>query len=150
MKAFQALLLIIGGVGVAVYMSANDKADFAAATQPPAHVPQPSAEPPSIYRTTASQIYRDYDANEVATDMKIGNAVVEMSGSLKSIDKDFTDSAVLHFEVGDPFMFAGATLRDSEKPLAATLKKHQEVTVRCQKMTRVVSMPSGTDCVVVR
>jgi hypothetical protein len=48
--------------------------------------------------------------------MKIGNAVVEMSGNLKSIDKDFTDSAVLHFEVGDPFLFAAATLLDSEKP----------------------------------
>ena len=101
------------------------------------------------YRTSVIQLYQDYSANEVLTDKKIGKALIEVSGTIASIDKDFLDHVVVHLETGDQFEQAGMTLVDSQKNAAANLVQGQQITVRCDTMHRIVGSPQGGDCVIV-
>lgn len=99
------------------------------------------------FRTTAQQLFAAYESNEVATDEKMKGMQIEVSGSVQSIDKDFTDSIVLNLRTSNEFMPARMGLKDSEKKAAVELAKGQKVVVLCQRMTRLVGSPSGADCV---
>jgi hypothetical protein len=99
-----------------------------------------------IYRTTATDLYRDYEANEVATDQKIGGARVEVSGIINSIDKDIFEDPVIKLDVGDDFNDVLLTLDKSQLAAAGRLGKGQSVTIRCEKMGRVVDLPIGDKC----
>ncbi len=107
---------------------------------------RPPAPPKQIYRTTALELFADYQANEVATDEKLKGKIVEVRGTVESIDKDFTDSIVVRLHTSNRFMSANMHANDSEKHKVMSLKKEDAVTFRCQKMTRVMGSPSGTDC----
>jgi hypothetical protein len=99
---------------------------------------------------TPGQLYQQYSANEVATDQAIAGRVVQITAPVKSIDKDFTDSAILHFATtGDEFQEMGVTLDDSQKPQAAKLSQGQVVTVQCKTMHRIMRSPMGGHCVFV-
>jgi hypothetical protein len=116
-----------------------------------AQVADASAMPPEsrpVYKTTARALYKDYETNEVATDQKIGGAAVEVTGTIASIDKNFTDDAVINLVTGNEFSQAAMTLVNSQKAIAATLTKGQEIVIQCQKMARIVSSPQGTDCII--
>jgi hypothetical protein len=108
----------------------------------PTHVAAP--ERPT-YQTTAEQLYQDYKANEVAADEKIGNAKVEVTGTIRAINKDFTDSVVLELQISG-FADAPMSLPDSEKSAAANLVQGQQVTVICDHVRRIMTVPSGSDC----
>jgi hypothetical protein len=135
--------LIVVGTVIATIVGVNLNSDDK--SQSPETAQVASAARP-VYKTTARALYRDYEANEVATDQKIGNSVVEVTGIIASIDKDFKDSAVIYLVTDNQFSSAGLTLVDSEKNRAASLSKGEEIVVRCEKMTRIIGSPLGTSC----
>lgn len=63
------------------------------------------------------------EVNEVATAQKIRGAAVQISGTVKSIDKDYGDHAVLRFIVGDEFDSLSTELLDSQKDAAGHLSR---------------------------
>ncbi len=99
-----------------------------------------------IYKTTATELFSDYEENEVNTDEKIKGKIVEISGSVQSIDKDFTDSIIIKIKTSNQFMPAHLRVDDSQKQNAMTLNRGDEVTLRCQKVSRIMGSPSGRDC----
>jgi uncharacterized membrane protein YvbJ len=101
---------------------------------------------PEIVIKTPVELYQEYTANEVATDQSLAGKLVQITAPVKSIDKDFADSAVLHFATGNEFSDLQATLLDSEKARAGSLARGQIVTVRCKTMHRIVDSPMGDDC----
>jgi hypothetical protein len=114
---------------------------------PPEHKAASANRP--VFSISAEELYREYDANEVATDLKMGKALVEVSGTINSIDKDFTDDVVIRLATGDPFSMAGLTLVNSQKNLAATLRKGQAIVIRCDHIRRILTSPMGSNCVIV-
>lgn len=108
--------------------------------------PQASAAPKPIHSTTAQALFADYEANEVATDERMKGMLVEVTGTVQSIDKDFTDSIVLALQTSNQFMPARMGLNDAEKPKAIQLSKGAKVVVLCERMSRVVGSPSGRNC----
>lgn len=108
---------------------------------------RPVDPPKQIYKTTAQQLFADYGANEVATDEKIKDKIVEVSGIVDSIDKSFTDSIIVTLRTSNQFMSAGMHVNDSEKQRAIVLKKGDRVVLQCEKMTRSLGSPVGSDCV---
>ena len=96
--------------------------------------------------TTPADLYRAYSTNEVATDQALAGKVIQFTAPVKSIDKDFTDSAVLTFATGDDFNNLQATLKNSDKAAAAQLTPGQVVTVRCDSFKRIIDSPMGNDC----
>jgi hypothetical protein len=126
-------------------------ATVAVATAEPVVLPEhkaASAKRP-VFRVSAEELYREYEANEVAADQKIGKALVEISGTINSIDKDFTDDVVIRLATGDPFSMVGLTLANSQRKLAATLAKGQAIVIRCDRVIRILTSPMGSDCVIV-
>lgn len=49
----------------------------------------------SAFTLTADQLYNEYDSNQVAADTRYKDKVVTVSGEIKSIGKDVTDTAYL-------------------------------------------------------
>lgn len=96
--------------------------------------------------TTPSQLYSDYASNEVATDQRLAGKIIQVTAPVQSIDKDFTDSAVLRFATGDEFGSMSAVMDDSQKGLAAVLSRGQVVTIQCKAVRRVLDSPVGSDC----
>ncbi|EHU9132986.1 hypothetical protein KZW37_002823, partial [Escherichia coli] len=93
------------------------------------------------------QLFKAYDENEVATDEKMKGKLISVKGVVQSIDKDFTDSIIISLRTDNEFMPARMEMEDSEKSAAIALKKGQQVTVICERMSRIVGAPSGRDCV---
>ena len=112
------------------------------------NVENKSASEPTreVFRTNAIDIFNAYDSNEVATDENLKGKIIEISGIIESIDKNFEDAVVIVLETGEPFMSAILHMLDSEKQKAATLRKGQEIVIRCVGMKRIIGSPSGTDC----
>jgi len=124
--------------------SKNDKSSPSSASNTEAVEPAPQKE---VFQTTARQLFKAYDENEVATDENMKGKLVAVKGIVQSIDKDFTDSIIISFQTDNQFMPARMEMQDSEKASAIALKKGQQVTVICDRMSRVVGAPSGRDCV---
>ena len=144
------LLLVGGWVYYQTTVSSTPPAD--ASTQTSDTLPSDTGAPPSSVKdrpafvTTPADLYRAYSTNEVATDQALAGKVIQFTAPVKSIDKDFTDSAVLTFATGDDFNNLHATLKDNDKAAAAQLIPGQVVTVRCESFKRIIDSPMGNDC----
>lgn len=145
MKALMVIIIIVVGVLVVMGIVGQQlptHADNVAAT---------IASPPKpVYKTTAKALFADYDANEVATDQRIGGAVVEISGVIQSIDKDVTGDSVIQLATPNEYLPASMTLVYSQNATAATLSKGQKIVMRCVKMMRIIGTPAGSDCQIVQ
>lgn len=107
----------------------------------------PAATPgDNVYTTTAQKLARDYHDNEVAADEKMKGKVIEVSGTVQSIDKSITDSIIIALRTGNEFMAAHMNMDDSEKDKAIALKRGAKVTIRCERMMRSMGSPFGSDC----
>ena len=107
-----------------------------------------SSQAQDVYRTTPDELYNDYDANEVATDVKIAGRPVEVTGLIESIDKDFSNTIVINMPITNQYMPAMFHLRDSQTQAAIKLKKGQTVTLLCKDMMRLMNVPSGSYCTI--
>ncbi|NII73224.1 hypothetical protein FHW84_001793 [Dyella sp. SG562] len=143
----QVFLGLLFGIGAIVFLaSRNDDGSPKQQADTSANPVGHAADLP-LFETTPSQLYRMYEQNEVAADNQIAGHTISMTGKVKEIRKDFTDSAVLVFDTGAPFSDAQAELKDSEKPRASALQIGQNVTVHCEKAMRVMSSPMLRKCV---
>ena len=118
---------------------------------PPAAAPQSVAELElannAVYRTSVEQLYRDYDANEIAIQSKIGGSPIRVSGSVAQINEDISGHPVvtLHTSGGDN---AEMLLTDDQRSAAAQLSKEDAVEIQCNKMQRIAARLRGSGCAV--
>lgn len=144
-KLFKWILYIFIALTVLGYIaSKNDKTSSDSSSSASQAESAPQKE---VFSTTARQLFKAYDENEVATDENMKGKLVAVKGIVQSIDKDFTDSIIISFQTDNQFMPARMEMDDSEKSAAIALKKGQQVTVICERMSRVIGAPSGRDCV---
>ena len=99
----------------------------------------------SVYRTTAEQLYRDYAANAVATQTRIGTSRVRLAGSIAEIDQDETGHPVVKLRA-DKDATAAMTLADNQRAAAAQLARNETVEVECDKIGRSGTVLQGNDC----
>ncbi|MCX6157070.1 MAG: hypothetical protein NTY74_03720 [Ignavibacteriae bacterium] len=86
-----------------------------------------SEDSPSI-TVSASQLYSDYDANEVSADNKYKGKILKVSGTVGEIRKDFTNDIIVELKVGDIFKKIDCTF-GKEATETANLSKGQNITV---------------------
>ena len=101
----------------------------------------------AVYRTSVEQLYRDYDANEIAIQSKIGGSPIRVSGSVAQINEDISGHPVvtLHTSGGDN---AEMLLTDDQRSAAAQLSKEDAVEIQCNKMQRIATRLRGSGCAV--
>jgi hypothetical protein len=97
----------------------------------------------------ASSLWRAYNANEVAADDKFKGRDLTVTGSLQSVEKDFTGDVLLHLRSPNQFMPTRAYLRDGEAATAARLKRGQKVLLGCTCTGRTMGSPVLKDCGIV-
>ncbi|MFO0667430.1 MAG: hypothetical protein U0174_26000 [Polyangiaceae bacterium] len=111
---------------------------------PVAVAPPPKREAIAI---TATQLFNDYTANEVAADEKYKGQLLLVSGSISAIDKDFLNHVIVRLRSPNEFMPVDAKLDDSERSKAGSLAKGQSVRLLCQGRGRLIGRPQLVDCV---
>jgi tRNA_anti-like len=146
--------LVFLTIGVAFFVFNQVKehralASTTASSEVAGNTAAPGEEPRAIHSTTAAQLYHSYEANEVATDRQIGNAIIEIRGTVKAIDKDMFGDPSIELDVGDDFDSVALTMDKSELSAAASLSKGQPITARCDKMRRIINHPIGENCKVI-
>ncbi|WKZ83960.1 OB-fold putative lipoprotein [Ralstonia pickettii] len=103
-----------------------------------------AAEPPLPVK--AQELFGAYEDNEVAADQKYKDKSLLVTGTVQSIDKDFTDSIVVKLASGNPFMAVHAYLDDQHAAMAASLKKGAKVALVCVGDGRIVGSPMLKGC----
>jgi hypothetical protein len=147
----RLIVAIIGAAWLFSLIHPNDQSEpgVTAATEPAAPSGASQGNVRSIYSTTAVELFRSYQANEVATDQKIGSARVEITGTVKAIDKDMFDEPEIRLDVGNEFDSVTLTLDKSQLSIASGLFKGQSVRAQCNKVTRIIDSPVGEHCQII-
>lgn len=137
-------LLVIGAV-YALYSVATKDDDPARRSSPRDGVL--SDRQVEIVRVSVTDLFNEYDRNEVATDMRLSGKVVEISGAIQSINKNFRDKPYIVLATPNRFMGAHMEPVAADTDKVARLSKGQRVTFRCEKMKRFMGAPNGDNCV---
>jgi tRNA_anti-like/zinc-ribbon domain len=96
----------------------------------------------------ATELWRAYDANEVAADnVWKGNRIL-ITGEVAGISKDFTDAIFIQLRSPNEFMPTPAYVKDTSAPKAARLKKRQKIVLTCTCTGKVMASPVLKDCVI--
>lgn len=153
-KFFKWVFYIFIALIVIGYLAGKDEKNSSSAnssqenpTAPVHHSEEAVASKKAVYQTTARKLFNAYEENEVATDEEIKGQLVSVTGIVQSIDKDFTDSIIISLKTDNQFMPARMDMKDSQKAAAMSLKKGKQVVIVCEKMSRLVGVPSGRGCV---
>lgn len=147
-----AVLVILFVIGMTVgknEKSAESKVtqEQSSATSITKPTPAPKQPEQTVLVTTATKLFNAYDENEVAVDEQVKGQLIQVSGVVQSVEKSFTGSIVIQLKTSNEFTPASMGMKDSEKSVAATLRKGQKTAVRCETMHRVMGAPFGNDCV---
>lgn len=155
-KFFKWVFYVFVGLIVIGYIAGKNDDTNGSSTSSQANQSTPVAEaaptetsPPQkpVYQTTARKLFNDYDENEVAVDEQLKGKIVSVTGIVQSIDKDFTNSIIISLKTDNQFMPARMDMKDSQKTTAMSLKKGKQVVIVCERMSRIVGAPSGSNCV---
>jgi hypothetical protein len=141
-SALRGVVTLVA-IGVAIYYFNKPSEQLAAPPDPIEFAPKPLLP---YYVTTASSLYRDYEANEVATNMKIGKAPVQVTGIVLSIDEGISGSPRVALSTGSSMDHALFSMLDTEKTEVAKLSKGDAATFRCASMQRLLGSPIGSKC----
>lgn len=121
----------------------------AKATPEPRTAPTPTEKPkPQAVLVTATQLFNDYQGNEVSADDKYKGKTLLVSGNVAEVKKDFTDSIIIGLRSPNQFMPIDAHVEDSEKSKAGRLNKGDAVKLRCEGGGMIIGRPQLTDCTV--
>lgn len=108
-------------------------------------IDRPASTPRPVYQTTAEQLYRDYSANVVAIQTKIGASLVRLSGNIAEIDLDVTGRPVVKLWTSNDNS-AAMTLTEDQRGAAAQLAKGETVEIECDKIAHLGASLAGNDC----
>lgn len=85
---------------------------------------------PRVIKITASQLYSEYEENEIAADTAYKKQTLEISGTLGTIAKDVLNSPYVTLKTGNIIGSIQCYLKETEVSKAASLKPDTSVTVR--------------------
>ena len=127
---------------------------WAIATQSPT-TPQAAASKsaqslqPSTYRTTAIELYRDYNSDAAATQARIGDRHIVVTGTVIAVSKDYLGQNLVLLDAGNGISTAAMTLAPDQNASAMQLRTGQVITVSCETMARYSDAPSGSNCALI-
>lgn len=141
---------VLSGIGNAASkaQASTTQAGATPAARPAAAAkPTPAAKPSvSAQAVSAMALWKDYQANEVAADEDYKGKLLDVTGEVTKIDKDFMDDIIVNLRSGNQFMSTHAYVDDSEKRTAARLSKGETVTLRCQGGGMIIGSPVLREC----
>jgi hypothetical protein len=104
--------------------------------------------PASEIDYTSKKLYDVYETNEVATDLRIRGKIVNVTGTVTSINKNAFDQPYITLDNGSWINPTILNIKKQDEAKVAKLRKGQRVYVSCPKMKRWAGSPWGEDCTV--
>jgi hypothetical protein len=109
--------------------------------------------PRPVYQISAEQLFQTYSANAVATQSRIGNSRIRITGTVAVIDEDASGHPVVRLLTSHDDS-AEMLLNDDQKAAAAELVKGEMVDVQCDRIQRdstqrTIATPQGSGCALV-
>jgi len=92
-------------------------------------VSEQEATQPAI-QVSATQLYADYEANEIAADQKYKGKVLVVSGTIGDIAKDIADDIYVTLKGDDVIGDVQCFFSEAHTSTAAQLQKGQKITVK--------------------
>lgn len=102
------------------------------------------AAPVEELAVTSQELAKAYEDNEAAAQQKYGGKPLAVTGTVTGVKLDLMDKPVVQLNGVNPFLPVQGSLAD--KAAAANLNKDQEVTLHCEGVTEVMSMPQLKAC----
>lgn len=104
------------------------------------------AEVVELARFSNLEIERDYEANTVSADQKYKNKRFIVSGTISSINTDFTNSPYIEMATTG-FLGTQAYFSSGQESMVAALQKGQQVSLACTGKGDVAKTPMLRECV---
>ena len=142
LKWIVIILVVLFVIGL--IFSSDDEGNASSSTETASTETTPTE---TAIPVTATELYNAYDNNEVAADKQFKNKLLQISGTIESIDSGISDQAVLELGTGEMFMSVSAEGDDNFTDIASTLSKGQQVTLLCRGAGEVIGMPFVDECV---
>ncbi|PNK60151.1 OB-fold protein [Psychrobacter sp. FDAARGOS_221] len=96
---------------------------------------------------TANELFDAYQNNEVAADKQYKGKLLEVSGTVASIDSGISDQAIVQLATSNEFMSVAAEGDDTFTDTAATLSKGENVTMVCNGAGEIAGFVQLDKCV---
>ncbi len=101
-------------------------------------------------QVSASELYADYKANQVAADTKYKGKTVEVSGTINSIGKDILDTPYVSLNAGDILSTVQCMFDKSDSAQLATLAKDTRITLTGKVRGEVIMNVLLDNCSIVK
>lgn len=89
---------------------------------------------------SAADLFAEYEANEVAADKKYKGKVLEISGVVDDIGKDFLDEMYVTLAAGKHFGHVRASFGEAHADRVASLQKGQSLRLKCRCEGKMMSV----------
>lgn len=140
-KLLKWVLIIFAGLIVLAVLLPQDK-DAAAVEATSAADAAEAAAAPAI-KVTARDLFKAYEANEIAADSQYKGKRIEITGEIESIASDMFDEPLVQLSAGD-FQNVGA--QGLSKEVAGGLSKGQSITLVCTGAGEAIGTPMLDKC----
>lgn len=140
----HVFLYTILGLSLAGFLFSRTRAS--GPKQKSAQYAEPVKSPDGVYSIGAVRLWREYEENEVAADIRYKGQRLSVTGTIVNIERDYEGRPVLHLFGGNAIFPIVATLNKADIPAAAQLKKGGQVVVRCIGAGRQLRMPQLERC----
>ncbi|HEY0412706.1 MAG TPA: zinc ribbon domain-containing protein [Allosphingosinicella sp.] len=131
------VLIMVAGRGVVGSGGSSDGGGNAATAEP--------ATPP--VQVTATALFQAYQSNEAAAQNYYGKRPLLVTGIVDKVDLDLFDKPVVLLRTPNQFMSAHADLKEEAQASASSISPGDHVTLLCQDVSEIASIPMLKDCV---
>jgi len=101
---------------------------------------------PRSLQITATEIWRDYDENELAANERYNHSNLVLGGVVGRVSQGLGGEVMVHLLSPDEIRTTAAILRPSETAAASRLRRGVRVTVVCQGSAKYAMTPMLRDC----
>lgn len=105
--------------------------------------------PTKALDASAEEVYRDYQANEQAAQLKYGKQPVNIGGAIASIELDAADEPMVVLRAGPMFEEVTLHFGSGFSNTAAGLQKGQWFAARCNSISEIVGEPQLENCTMI-
>jgi len=97
---------------------------------------------------TAGELWMAYVRDAGDADRRFRERSLLVSGTVRSVDRDFDGRAMVRLSTGDPYESVNAKLATRNETMLAALTKGKQVTLLCVGRGRLIGAPQLTGCFV--
>lgn len=128
-KKAKIILTVIVGVLILIGMSSRDSKN--SVSKGNILVTDPSAPPINLPKVTASKLFEDYQANEIAADEVYKGKEFEITGTVTGIDK-ILGNMLVKLATSNRFLSLSLEFGEEYKSDLASLKKGISIRAKCE------------------